>query len=216
MSGAAVVGLPTHPYSAEQVAIVQGHTDAIAVAPMTSVQRIVKTCVEQHIARYVPGLRADQFLVHEENRGKLMLDWYKMHENGHKISKAGARRSKVSKDAVAFEMGHDRAAQIAANVKLVQHASGHMAPVTNTENFVSVAGSHFSQFVKAAMAGCKTPIKGLQDGNGKLNKQALCGECEYFEDLAESGWEWLIFPANARIAWPKLADFLQFAYNAGV
>ena len=186
------------------------------IAPNTTSQRIIDYAIQERIARYHPGLKAQQFLVHNENRGKLMLDWYQMHENGSKIKKAGARESKVSKDCVAFELAScHRAVQIASNEQLVAQSNGHIAPVIGNETFVSVAGGHFSQFVKAAEAGCKTPIVELQDACGCLSVAVLSKDDEYFKSLCENGWEWLVFPAAALDAWPALADFLQFAFNSG-
>ena len=204
-------------FSAQQLKTIQDMLDSRnTVAPNVLVQRIVAYALDQKIARYVGGIRASQFLVHNENRSTLMLDWCKVHVNGAKISQAGARKAKLNKDSVAFELGPDSDVHISANHKLVLQSNGHIAPVHGSESYASVAGGHFSQFCKAAVAHCKTPIKELQDANGNLSMQVLCHQDEFMQDLIENGWDWLIFPAAAEKAWPQLADFLQFAYNAGI
>ena len=204
-------------YTVEQVKHVQDLLDDESLAPFTKLQRIVRYAVDQNIACYIDGLKADLFCVHPDNRSSLLLDWFKMHENGWKIKKAGANEAKLN-ESVCFEVSIDvkkRKIQIDLNKKLVNEAKGHVAPVTGKERYISVGASHFSQFVKAALAGAKTPIKELQDANGCLQAGVLTKGDEFFESLINRGWKWLVFPASAQTTWPKLPSFLQFAYNAG-
>ena len=61
-------------YTEKQVEAVQGLIDDAKLAPYVKLQRIVKHCKDEGIARIVDGLTADLFLIHSDNRGSLMLD----------------------------------------------------------------------------------------------------------------------------------------------
>ena len=81
-----------------------------------------------------------------------------MNSNGYNIKVAGASRSKIS-DCVAFGISSKqnvREQQIVANRKLVSSSEGFVAPVSGKEQYLSVAGTHFVQFVKAAINGTPT------------------------------------------------------------
>ena len=121
-------------------------------------------------------------------------------------------------DSIAFMMSANktkRQAQIDANQALVDASDGMMAKITGRENLLSAAGSHFSQFVKAAMDGCRTPIPELQDANGCLCVQHLSKDDEEFGTLCGAGWRWIVFTEMAEVAWPGLPPFVQYAHNAG-
>ena len=140
-----------------------------------------------------------------------------MNSNGYNIKVAGASRSKIS-ECVAFGISSKqnvREQQIVANRKLVSSSEGFVAPVSGKEQYLSVAGTHFVQFVKAAINGCKTNVAELQDGSGCLSVQGLAKNDEVFDELINSGWHWIVFSEGAETAWPSLPSFLQYAYNSG-
>ena len=207
----------SHGYTPEQINFVENLLQDKTLAPYVKLQRIVHYCVKENIASYIDNLTADLFCIHPDNRSSLLLDWFKMHSNGANIKKAGANEARLQ-ESVAFELSHnltEKAAQLNSNRKLVKDSGGHVAPVTGKERWISVGASHFTQFVKGAGVGVKTPIAELQDANGCLQNAILEKDDEFFANLIKRGWRWLIFPAQAQVAWPTLPSFLQFAYNAG-
>jgi hypothetical protein len=211
-----LVGPEVHGIPQEQVDHVLGLLRT-QLAPYTKLQRINAYCIANNIAYRLESLTADKFCVHMSNRSELLLDVHNMHQKGHCIKTSGAMESKTS-ESVAFELSTQPAVRertLVGNQKVVDNAGGLMAPVTRKEQYSSVGGSHFSQFVKATCAGCKTNVPELQDANGHLSVQVICKDDEYFLKLCNQGWSWLIYPARAELARPTLADFLQSAYNAG-
>ena len=82
-----------HSYSQEQVDTLQQMLDATGIAPLVKLRKILQYAVQEGIAAYQDNIMADKFLVHPENRGTLLLDVYKMHENGGKVKASGAEKT---------------------------------------------------------------------------------------------------------------------------
>jgi len=204
-------------YTTLQIDTVQGLIEDSTLAPYVKLQRIIKHCKQEGITQTVENVTADMMLVHPDNRGSLLLDFYKMHQNGSNIKKAGANTARLQ-ESVCFGVSTNiakRSLQFDANRKMVANSGGHVAPVAGHERYISVGTSHFSQFCKGALAGVKTPIAALQDANGCLQKSTLEKNDEFFSSLLNDGWSWLVFPPESDETWPELANTLQFALNAG-
>ena len=80
------------------------------------------------------------FLVHKENRGKLMLSPHNAHRNFLSIKMVGADMTQLT-NAVAIELAEEGAArdgQFIANARLVKSAGGLLPAITNEERFASV------------------------------------------------------------------------------
>ena len=158
----------------------------------------------------------DQFLVHEENRSRLMLTAGKCHENEDKIHFAGADLTELNA-AFAFELSKlkaRRAMQVNKNKKLIKRAGGLLAEVTGLERFCTVGCSHISQFCKLAMQGGKTSRPKLRDPDtnqldvGRLKRNAN------YKTMIEKGWRWCIFPSEIDEQFPQFAKLAQRALNS--
>jgi len=172
-----------------QIDTVQGLIDDDTLAPYVKLQRLIKFSKDEGIADVIDGLTADRFLVHSDNRGGLLLDVYKLHQNGANIKRAGANQARLQ-ESVAFEVSTNikqREDQFASNRKLVENSGGYLAPVTGAERWRSVGTSHFSQFVKGAMHGVKTPVASLQDANGCLQTSILEKSDDFCHDNHPQG-----------------------------
>ena len=97
--------------------------------PKEAFQACLAVCKKHNIGCEFTGT-ADNFLVHEENRSKLMLTPTKAHKVGDGIHHAGAD-FKALDSAFAFELSKQpdrRAMQIRKNEGLVERATGLLVP----------------------------------------------------------------------------------------
>ena len=110
-------------------------------------------------------LHISQLAVHPKNRGGLGINPHNAHKTMLQIFSVGADRRLIK--AVCFEMtpvGGVMESQLDFNRKLIESSEGLMSALTGAEKFLSVSCSHFTQACKAMVAGCRTPIVGLQKG----------------------------------------------------
>lgn len=117
----------------------------------------------------------DGFVVHEENRSKLMLSAGKAHEVGERIHFAGADLNEL-RTSYAFELSKipsRRAMQLEKNANLIRRANGLLADLNGMERFATVGSSHVSQFCKFSKQGGKTCRPKLQDEAGMLDVARL-------------------------------------------
>ena len=159
----------------------------------------------------------DQFMVHEENRSKLMLSAAKCHETGEKIHFAGADLQEL-RSAFAFELSklaNRRKMQVEKNKALIKRSDGLLSDLTGRERFVTVGCSHISQFCKHAASGHgKTCRIKLQDPEtGQLDVAKLKRNRNY-KVMLEKGWKWKIFPSELDEAYPSFAKLAQRALNS--
>ncbi len=186
-----------------------------ALPPKEAFQACLAICKKHQIGYEFTGT-ADNFLVHEENRSKLMLTPTKAHKVGDGIHHAGADFQALD-SAFAFELSKDparRAMQIAKNVALVERANGLLANVNYRERFTTCGTSHFTAFVKHANAGGRTPMPKIADRAGRIDLPKLKRNAN-FRRMLESGWGWWIFPAELDDAYPGFAKLAQRALNSG-
>ena len=162
-------------------------------------------------------VRNGQVMVHPKNRSGLGLNPHNVHKNLSVIKQVGADRQHLKK-ATAFEInphGDKYHAQVKFNQDLVNSADGLLAPLTGSENLLSVACSHTVAGARAANASCVTPKEfGLRDANGRLSVQMLSENDPEMKDIIENGWVWTIIPYYAEVLWPELPDLAASALNA--
>ena len=155
------------------------------------------------------------FLVHQGNRGGLLISPPNAHKNGADIKACGADLDQLT-NAFAFELpeaGPIRAAHLAKNEALVNRAEGLVAPVNGSERFVSVGCGHTSQFCKTAELGGVTCEESLKiPGTNRIDKQKLCSNVNY-DLMINRGWTWKVFRACIDEAFPKFAEIAQLALN---
>ena len=106
--------------------------------------------------------------MHPKNRGNLGLNSWNVHTLGAGVQKTGAKKEALR---VAIELSpHEKMKkmQIDFNEKFVERADGKLAKVNGTERAMSIGGSRFAAFCKAANTYCTTPQPSLQDEYGKI------------------------------------------------
>ena len=108
---------------------------------------------------YKQCIKADQLLVHPENRGGTGAQVFNLHDKGKRILECGCDTSLL--------VGCPDQARRAEQARLTQsiHAQypDFIAPYSGHERFLTVSSSHVSQFFKAMMLGCKSPEESLVD-----------------------------------------------------
>ena len=186
-----------------------------SLPPKEAFQTCLAICKKHQIGYEFTGT-ADNFLVHEENRSKLMLTPTKAHKVGDGIHHAGADFQALD-SAFAFELSKvpaRRAMQIAKNEALVERANGLLAKVNYKERFLTCGTSHFTALCKHANAGGRTPMPKIADRAGRIDLPKLKRNAN-FRSMLETGWAWWIFPAELDDAYPMFAKLAQRALNSG-
>ncbi len=166
-----------------------------------------------HVSDAKPAL----FFTHPKNRSGLGLSPHTAHRNGAKILAAGADRAQCQLTSYAFEMqppgSPERVAQVDFNTRLIARSKGLLAPPSGEERYLTVGAGHTVSFCKAVAFGCETPQPEIKAPDGKLDRQKIFKN-EQFRRMVETGWNWVIFPAELDIACPKFAHVAQQALNA--
>ena len=88
-----------------------------------------------------------------------------------------------------------------------------LAPITSKERHLTLGTGHCTAFVKAANAGCRTPITYIQDVAGNINLPFLKMQRQY-QTMLEVGWEFIQLPWQVEAAWPSSPNVLQRALNS--
>ena len=129
------------------------------------------------------------FLVHQGNRGGLLISPPNAHKNGADIKACGADLDQLT-NAFCFELpeaGPIRAAHLAKNEALVNRAEGLVAPRNGAECFVSLWCGHVPHFFKVADLGGEACEPSLNiHGTSRIAEQALCSNVN-FEVPCSSG-----------------------------
>ncbi len=155
-------------------------------------------------------------LCHPENRNKLGVNPHNCHANGKKIHMTGADRTLLVQ-ACCVEMPpatSDRySTTIAFNKRLVETSNGLLAPVSETEKYLTLGTSHTSAFCKAAIHACKSKYEDLADSNGNLDTQAIKAKNAEFRAMLEEGWSFFVAPYWIDDELPEWAPVAQRALN---
>ena len=142
--------------------------------------------IEDEVAQQVSP---KYFLVHKENRNKLMLNHLNVHKKGGVIYGIGADLKQLSV-AICAELAPDgptRLSQLEANRSMLKKFAGLLAPINGEELYLSLGCSHTVAFCKLAPLAGPTPIKALQDANGKVDYAKICKQAD-FKHMMEKGW----------------------------
>ena len=78
---------------------------------------------------------------------------------------------------------------------------------------MSIGTGHMVCFCRAALHGCKTPCKEIQDDQGRISVEVLKRDVEY-KRMLEDGWEFLVLPWQVEATWPNLRELGQRELNA--
>jgi len=184
--------------------------------PQTAFGDVLQRLRSENIVRDGVKLSPDQVFVNRGNRGGLGINWYNVHFNGKKIVDIGVDTQELQKGSVAFSLSPlepMKSDTINFNNKLIKNSKGLLADLAGVEQYASVGKGHTTQFIRAIKAGCRTPVKGLQDVSGKLNAMTLGAKDPRLKEALD-GWEWTIIPWEAEVTWPGLADLAQKCLNA--
>ena len=103
--------------------------------------------------------------------------------------------------------------QFDANEKVITAFNGMLAPITGDETHLTLGTGHAAAFCKASNAGCRTPIKSIQDAAGKINLQLLKMQRQY-KAMLEEGWDFTVLRWQVEAAWPSAPALLQQALNS--
>lgn len=189
---------------AEVAAVMESSHDELG----TKVEKVVLMSAGLAYKRREP---VTAMLVHPNNRGGLMVQPHDAHANGRVMLEAGLRRELLEAGSVCFEMSSDavvRESQFEANERLVAASEGLLAPVSRTERFLTVAGSHTAAFFKACVTGARAA-----DGSS-LGALVAGREPDHpVNVLLRDGWEWVIITAAVEASFPQLPSAFQQSYN---
>ena len=208
-----------HGYAAQLVFDVQSLIDATnkgTMAPCTAYEDISAMLSEHGIVKE-KVLQVDELGVHPSNRGRLGLNGHNVHRNGHEVDKVGCDLKELNK-AAAFELcplQPRRGEQFAFNQKVIAGSEGLLAPLTGQESHLTVGTGHWTAWVRAIKASCRTPFADMTDGKGNfLLADRFRKKDKRMATCIDVGWSWRTFPWQTEIAWPALPDLCQRALNA--
>ena len=88
---------------------------------------------------------------------------------------------------------------------MILASKGLLAPINGKERHLTLGTGHCTAFVKAANAGCRTPISFIQDESGCINVEFLKKQRQ-FRLMLERGWEFTQLPWQVEAAWPSSPD----------
>ena len=117
-------------------------TAALALQGKKPTNEVFQECMKvlkDHKVSYTQVAKPACFLVHKENRGRLMLSPHNAHRNCFSIHKVGADMTKLI-NAVAMELpaaGRARDEQFIANERLVKAAAGLLPSINNEERYIN-------------------------------------------------------------------------------
>ena len=118
-----------------------------------------------------------------------MLNGFNAQANGVKVKRIGANREELH-GAVVIELSHfpnERSLQIVSNQKVAVASKDLIAPPNGQETHMSIGTGHMVCFCRAALHGCKTPFKEIQDDQGRISVEVLKRDVEY-KRMLEDGW----------------------------
>ena len=193
-------------------------TAALALQGKKPTNEVYQECMKvlkDHKVSYTVDAKPAYFLVHKENRGRLMLSPHNAHRNCLSIHKVGADMTQLI-NAVAMELpaaGRARDEQFIANERLVKAADGLLPSINSEERYATLGCGHTAAICKlAGQDNPKTPIAELRDEHGNLNVAKL-KQNPQFKTMIEDGWSWIIIPALVDELFPAFAKIAQKALN---
>ena len=193
-------------------------TAALALQGKKPTNEVFQECMKvlkDHKVSYTVVAKPACFLVHKENRGRLMLSPHNAHRNCLSIHKVGADMTQLI-NAVAMELpasGRWRNEQFSANERLVKAAAGLLPSINNEERYTTLGCGHTAAICKlAGQDNPKTPIAELRDEHGNL-KVAMLKKNPQFKIMIEDGWTWTIIPALVDELFPAFAKLAMKALN---
>ena len=157
--------------------------------------KAVSKCLIDDKIMYKMKLKADQLLVHPQDRGGMGLQVFSMHAKGQRIIQCGCDLSLLG-GSTCIELNPDpakRKAQCQMMHALHEAHPDYVAPVSGHERYMSLSSSHVSQFFKAMLHGCKSPEDDLVDVKSGRMSLGLVSDMEFLKG-ANEGWEWTIIP----------------------
>jgi hypothetical protein len=188
---------------------------ALPYPPLPVFNKFMKFLSNNNISYKASDLNVKHMLVHPMNRDGAMVTPHDAHENLLRIKHIGADLKKLV-DAVCVELARDketRELQISANRCMCETSGGKLAPINNTERYLSIGCSHSSVAVKAALAQCVTDVAELAV-NGRMSQIQICGNDEELAHMFDIGWDWDVIPSEAAETWPDAIPLGSRALNA--
>ena len=173
-------------------------------------------CLHNHKFSYwVAQIKVEHFLVHKANRGGLLLSPHNCHRNASRIHKCGADLKQLT-HALCMELattGKTRQEHLDKNASLIKRAGGLLAPINDSERYVTLGCGHTAAFCKQAALQGRTSEKSLQRTDSEnIDLQNICSN-EQFEIMIMEGWEWEVVPAIIDELFPSFAQIAQKALN---
>ena len=150
--------------------------------------------------------------VSKHNRAGFICSGVVAHQVGEVVINVGYD-TELCKDATAWEVEDD-----GSSVKLfldIVANDEHLARYTENDiDAISVACSHFNQFLAATIESRPTPSANVRmQVDGRLSKSA-CLEFSPAMSSAFEGLDWTLWSKESAILYPKLPDIAQRALNA--
>ncbi|CAE7725702.1 unnamed protein product [Symbiodinium sp. CCMP2592] len=99
-------------------------------------------------------------LIHPVNRSQSMLSYHDVWSKGQAMSLVGFNVKVVEGTTIAFAISTEpekRAMQLAKNKALIENAKGHLAPMTGSEGFLTIGGSHTVAYLRCIENGVAGP-----------------------------------------------------------
>ena len=173
---------------------VQSVLDDSSIGELAKWKAISKYLLEEKIL-YKQCIKADQLLVHPQNRGGTGVQVFNLHAKGKRILECGCDTSLLV-GSTCVEMSPDQAKR-AEQARLTQsiHAQypDFIAPYSGHERFLTVSSSHVSQFFKAMMLGCKSPEESLVGPKTGKMSMASINDIDFLQ-ACNDGWTWTVIP----------------------
>ena len=160
---------------------------------------------------YKMKLKADELLVHPQNRGGMGLQVFSMHAKGQRILQCGCDLSLLG-GSTCIELNPDPLKkQAQCNMMQSLHAAhpDYVSLVSGHERCMSLSSNHVSQFCKAMLHGCKSPEADLVDAKSGKMSLAMVSDPEFLRGASE-GWVWNIIPWYVEDACHKISGFHVF------
>ena len=186
---------------------VQKVLDDSSLGELAKWKAISKYLLEEKIL-YKQCIKADQLLVHPQNRGGTGVQVFNLHAKGKRILECGCDTSLLV-GSTCVEMNPDqakRAEQARLTESIYAQYPDFIAPCSGHERFLTVSSSHVSQFFKAMIAGCKSPEESLVDPKtGRMSISSI-SDSDFLQACNE-GWSWTVIPFYVEASWFEIKNF---------
>ena len=216
-----VAAMAIHGFSPELVEEGQEIIDAYRkgeTAPLVAYKDFTDFCVSHGICELDAQVKCKDVLCHPKNRHEMGLNGFQCHQNGDGVLTIGCSPNEMARAAVIeiCPLPGSKQVQIDFNLQQVERAGSMLAEVQGTEKYLSLACGHLFAFGRAALYGCKTPIKRLQDQQGCVSLELIRRKDKRFAALIEDSAKARKFKWQVEVAWPGFPDMAQRALNASL